>query len=131
MQGRQSQHEEKKTWHSLFRFFVIPAARFDASRPQTLPLPACFSQKASANLVWSHPGNLPGAGQTDAKFDPVFAERIGVSGEIRRPNLQKCGKYGHYPIMLKCTERIIPNVKQEKNLFANDFAEPYYQAVAC
>ena len=64
-----------------FSVFRDPPARFDVSRPQMLPLPACFSQKASANLVWSHPGNLPGAGQTDAKFDPVFAERIGVSGE--------------------------------------------------
>ena len=114
-----------------FSVFRDPPARFDVSRPQMLPLPACFSQKASANLVWSHPGNLPGAGQTDAKFDPVFAERIGVSGEIRRPNRQKCGKYGHYPIMLKCTERIIPNVKRETNLFANVFAARYYQAGAC
>ena len=38
-----------------FSVFRDPPARFDASRPQTLTLPACFSQKASANVVWSHP----------------------------------------------------------------------------
>ena len=27
---------------------------------------------------------------------------LGRANRIRRPNRQNCGKYGHYPIILKC-----------------------------